>query len=459
MLIWGALACSVAQAASASQPLATLIASPVANVGAYEQDQIGEFVPPVIVRDPGAGAWLQFAGRHENHLLRISEAGTMSAIALPALLRGRNTSDLEFAPLGHGQGLATAYYWPRGATEQAECSGIGEPAGAICGEVIVAVRTSSGRWTPVDVLRWAHGKQAGSTFAVGAHDTITLGWWQSTDGPYRIATARLGHPFGRSHKVAGLPETPRVGTEVVSLLSIRGRLYVRGKYVAEGKRTTHFEVLRPVFASGRLGSALVFGEDVINEPVEPGDGLEGAGGSELLPLEPSVHDETVLEIRRRSAGSAVVGPPRVAMRHLGLGGGAQFEAESESDRTLLLREQEFAHRAVLSSVQISPQGIPGRVRVVERLPSRNQPEAPSHSWAGAVNDGGSALVATTTSAPGEPIWLHPSGSRCPSYGARTAAGGGGRILELIAGARGRFHITWEGTEGDLQIATAVIGCR
>ena len=99
-------------------------------------------------------------------------------------------------------------------------------------------------------------------------------------------------PFSRPRKVEQLPETPHEGTEAISLVRFHGQLYIRGGYVVEGKKTTHFDVLRLVFEDGRLGPPVVFSEGVINERFEPGDGFEGANGSELLPIEPSALAET-----------------------------------------------------------------------------------------------------------------------------------------------------------------------
>ena len=108
------------------------------------------------------------------------------------------------------------------------------------------------------------------------------------------------------------------------------------------------------------------------------------------------------------------------MRHLAsyTGPPAGSYAQSQNDRTLVTLEQEIAHRIVVSSVEISPQGNVGPVRPVERVPSLPGGEAPDYTWQEASRNAGSALVATTSGVPTEPIWLRPAGAGCPASGAR-----------------------------------------
>ena len=303
------------------------------------------------------------------------------------------------------------------------------------------------------------GGDAESAGPVELDGQIELAWWENADGPFRIALARLGMPFSRPRKVEELPETPHEGTEAISLVTFHGQLYIRGRYVVEGKKTTHFDVLRLVFEDGRLGPPVVFSEGVINERFEPGDGFEGASGSELLPIEPYRPREKVLAVRRRAAGSTVYEAPRLVMRHLAsyTGPPAGSYVQSQNHRTLVTLEQEIAHRIVVSSVEISPQGNVGPVRLVERVRSPPGGEAPDYTWQEAISNAGSALVATTSSVPTEPIWLHPAGARCPSFGRKIAIGHG-EILGMVAGHKGTFHIAWENAKSELEITSARVTC-
>ncbi len=123
--------------------------------------------------------------------------------------------------------------------------------------------------------------------------------------------------------------------------------------------------------------------------------------------------------------------------------------------SLTARERAVLH--VVSSVEISPQGNVGPVRPVERVPSLPGGEAPDYTWQEAISNAGSALVATTSGVPTEPIWLHPAGARCPSFGRKIAVGHG-EILGMIAGHKGTFHIAWDNAKSELEITSARVAC-
>jgi hypothetical protein len=467
MLCWAvpaAMVTLVVAATSAASPgLRAVVSQHTVSLGSYEEERtIGDQgVAGALLVAPYAGGWLQFFGGGSHHLARVSETGTVLIEALPSRFRGANATDVEFVPLHGGWGLLTGRYWPGGTSEQDECSrGIEEPPGLRCGELIVSQRSPAASWTAVQALPHSFGRDAESAAPVEVHAQVELAWWEHEDGPFRIAAARPGMPFSRPKKVQDLPETPHEGTETVSLLTFDGQLYIRGRYVVEGNKTTHFVVLRRVLEDGRLGRPVVFHEGVIEEPFEPGDGFEGANGSELLPVEPCPARENLctLAIRRRAAGSGVYEAPRLVMKHLESNiGPAGSYAQSQNHRTLVTLKQATARGVVLSSVEISAQGRVGPIRPVERVAPGPGEEGQGYIWQGAVSNAGTALVVTTPNVPTEPIWLHPAGAKCPSFGRRTAISHGD-VLGVIAGHNGTFHIAWADAKGELAITSARVTC-
>ena len=97
-------------------------------------------------------------------------------------------------------------------------------------------------------------------------------------------------------------------------------------------------------------------------------------------------------------------------------------------------------------------GPPSRTGTV---PARRR--SSGYTWQEAISNAGSALVATTSGVPTEPIWLHPAGARCPSFGRKIAVGHG-EILGMIAGHKGTFHIAWDNAKSELEITSARVAC-
>jgi hypothetical protein len=58
----------------------------------------------------------------------------------------------------------------------------------------------------------------------------------------------------------------------------------------------------------------------------------------------------------------------------------------------------------------------------------------------------------------EPIWLHPVGARCPSFGRKIALGYGD-LLGIIAGHKGIFHIAWTNAKSELELTAARVTCN
>lgn len=146
------------------------------------------------------------------------------------------------------------------------------------------------------------------------------------------------------------------------------------------------------------------------------------------------------------------------MKHLAseIGSPGRY-TQSQNHRTLVTLKQETAHGVVLSSVEISPHGDVGPVRPVERVTRLPGEEGPGYTWQGAVSNAGSALVATTSNVPTTPIWLHPAGAKCPSFGRKIALGYGD-LLGIIAGHKGSFHIVWTNAKSELEVTSARVTC-
>jgi hypothetical protein len=92
--VLSAAVASAAIALSALVGVGTLAAEPNQHVG------------PVALADPVQGGWVRFTGPQGEELARVSEAGAVTPIALPALLRpeaeggGVSLTPLRFALAG-----------------------------------------------------------------------------------------------------------------------------------------------------------------------------------------------------------------------------------------------------------------------------------------------------------------------------------------------------------------------
>lgn len=453
-------------AAAQTRPAAAVVpvSTEVVSATPEELASEGEFPPEAIEVGPASGGWFAFSQRDENQLLRISEGGQPATVTLPP--KFRNASDIEFVPLERGWDLLIARLAPgKVSYERNRCSEEWpEPTGFKCGELIVSQRTPAGAWTPLQTLPDLGTKEEQVAKPVEVAGKIELVWWEESDGPFRISVARPGGRFTRPRKIQPLPETHVVGIEDATTITLNGRLYVRGQYVVEPHKRAHFDVLRAVQPNGHLGPAVL-----INHPqrieiiwgIEIGEGFVGANGSETLLVElPSSEGQLrTFGVIRRAAGSGRYSRPRLLARHIAFPLlGVDSYAQSQNHRLLVLPEQEINHQTVLSGVEVSPQGKVGPVRYIETIPPRPEFEAPDYGWDGAINDAGSALVATTSSVPGESIWLHPAGSACPSFGSKVALGQG-ELLGIFSGRTGLFHILWVNPTKELEITTARVACN
>jgi hypothetical protein len=272
-----------------------------------------------------------------------------------------------------------------------------------------------------------------------------------------------------------MPQTRLDKTENESLVTLHGHLYERGQYVvAPPHDKAYFDALRAVYPDGRIGPPLVINDPKGLETVgdDIGEGLEGPGGSELLLVYAHVNEShCAFAIRHRTSDGTSYGPPTLLIRHLAFcDTPLSWAVQSQNHRTLVTLEQEpgkarlhgliGSRGIIVSSVEISPQGKVGPVRVAERFPARTEAEEPSIDYESlsAISNSGNSLIALTSSVTSAPIWLRPTGARCPGYGPKIPIGHGD-LLAVFAGHHGVFHIAWTTALGELKITSAQVNCR
>src|ERR1700722_3698668 len=115
--------------------------------------------------DPVQGGWIQFSDAAGRQLARVSESGGVTAVSLPPQLDGEaRSSTLELTPLKSGWIIAVNTVFPDGKVEEAQCLEARIPS-PTCGQLAVAERSPSGRWTPVQRLPRARGFEASAVEA------------------------------------------------------------------------------------------------------------------------------------------------------------------------------------------------------------------------------------------------------------------------------------------------------
>ncbi|HEY2181376.1 MAG TPA: hypothetical protein VGH09_06870 [Solirubrobacteraceae bacterium] len=415
--------------------------------------------------DPRQGAWLQLASPEGERLVRIQEDGRVAAVALPPMLRGE---DLQVTPLRDGWTVAIDRYWPGGQREEEACQqGSGssasqssfrarsasarmarEPGEPLCSELVVAQLSPSGRWGDVRLIPHSFGRESEASEPVLTADEIELAWSEGEDfQPIRVAVARPGHDFGRSH----LAREPlhREANRVITMVR-HGALYLRGEYAPNPPfGTVRMWVDRRLYGNGTLGRPHFVRGRVVREP---GLSLEGANGCELW-LFGFVYQSYAFA--RRSSSASTFEPTHVIVKESD--GDEQF-VQSHNHRTLITLENARPHgRSEGGELEISPAGHLGRFHGVELAPANTEYGL---GLTGAINDAGSTLVATINGEDAGTIWLHPYSRRCPRVGARaaltTSARGG--TPTLSAGRNGLFHIAWMDSLDQVQTSTVRVWC-
>jgi hypothetical protein len=427
--------------ARSAQPLAATvkITAPVTPgvLGEEDPSAFEESEPGALVADPVQGAWLSWYGPAGEQLVRIEEGGAVRPVAVPSKFLGKDVTGMKFTPLADGWGVAMIHYWPGGTSERQTCSEEGgEPEGGGCSKIVVAARSPKGTWTSVQTLPHSSGREARLTTPVLVNGHIEFGWWENTRGPYWIASARPGWNLG----LRRVQNPPR--TEEPMLLALHDQIYLQGE-------TNNFVLRRAVKSNGRLGHA----QAIRKAPHEAGGGFEGANGSESILVETAYkHRLWTFAVRHRTTDASSYGPPRALIRQA-----SSFEpcpecaAQSFDHRTLITAEQKVAHKIRLAAVEISPQGQPGPVRVVQR----NFPFAEDELF-DAISDSGSVLVWTQSTHKREPVWLHSAAAHCPAFGPKTALRYQS-VPEIVAGHGGTFHLAWDEDE-KVHVAVARVTC-
>jgi hypothetical protein len=230
---------------------------------------------------------------------------------------------------------------------------------------------------------------------------------------------------------------------------LHGALYLRGEYAPNPPfGTVRFWVDRQLHGDGTLGPLHVVRSRVLREP---GSSLEGANGSELW-VYGGISQE--LAFARRSLWAPTFEAPRVIVKESD--GGEQL-AQSQNHRTLISLDTPLPRgRSRVSAVEISPDGRLGPLRGVELEPANSEH---SLQWAGAINNAGSTLIATSGGETAGQIWLHSSSAQCPGFRGRvllTAAGIAG--LAVSAGRKDVFHVAWIDALNEVQTTSVRVGC-
>jgi hypothetical protein len=131
--------------------------------------------------------------------------------------------------------------------------------------------------------------------------------------------------------------------------------------------------------------------------------------------------------------------------------------QSPNHRTLIVLDTPVrGGRSQISAIEISPQGRLGPLRAVEPQPSGSEHEL---SFASAIDDAGTVLIATSGGESGGQIWLHASAARCP--GLRTKVlltTTSRRTFQMSAGRKGVFQVVWIDSSNQVQVTAVRVRC-
>jgi hypothetical protein len=430
--------------------------APVPVGGAVPSNQVAD--PLSVQSDPREGAWMQFASPQGERLVRVDERGRATAVELPPKLRGEG---LDLTPLPSGWTLAVDRFWPGGSSEELTCQpassgsslsvrasraplGTGEGR---CSELVVAQLSPRGHWTAVQSLPYSFGRESFTSEPVESGGQIELAWTEEEQfAPIRVAVARAGHSFGPARLARSVlhREANRVLFPVPN-----GALYLRGEYAPNPPfGTVRFWADRRLYGDGSLGPPHFVHGYLVREP---GRSLEGANGSELW-----VWGEVFqpLQFARRSGRASTFERQHVIVKESD--GGEQF-MQSRNHRTLIVLDTPVrGGRSQISAIEISPQGRLGPLRAVEPQPSGSEHEL---SFASAIDDAGTVLIATSGGESGGQIWLHASAARCP--GLRTKVlltTTSRRTFQMSAGRKGVFQVVWIDSSNQVQVTAVRVRC-
>jgi hypothetical protein len=416
--------------------------------------------PLSIQSDPREGAWIQFASPLGERLVRVHEDGRTVAVELPPKLRGEG---LDLTPLPSGWTLAVNRYWPGGKSQELACQPVGSGSSlsvlhsrapkarvaseARCSELVVAQLSPGGHWTAVQSLPHSFGRESFTSEPVESGGEIELAWTEEEQfAPIRVAVARPGHSFGAAHLARSVlhREANRVLFPVID-----GALYLRGEYAPNPPfGTVRFWVDRRLYGAGSLGPPHFVHGYLVREP---GRSLEGANGSELW-----IWGEVFqpLEFARRSRWASTFERQHVIVKESD--GDEQF-TQSFNHRTLIALDTPVrGGRSQISTIEISPQGRLGPLRAVEPQPSGSEHEL---SFASAIDDAGTELIATSGGESGDQIWLHASVARCPGFhtkGLLTTTSRG--PFQISAGRKGVFQVAWIDSSNQVQVSAVRVRC-
>jgi hypothetical protein len=444
---------AAALAASAS------FTAPAAVGAALPANQVAN--PLSIQADPRDGAWVQFASAQGERLLRIHEDGRPDAVELPPKLRGEG---LNLTLLPSGWALAVDRYWPGGKSEERACEPVGGGAPDLargppratafaagsegrCSELLAAQLSPRGYWTVPQALPHSFARDSFVSEAVESAGRIELAWTEEeVFTPIWVAVARRGHAFAPAHMAQPLlhREPNRVLFPVFG-----GVLYLRGEFAPNPPQgTVRFWADRRLYGDGTLGPIHIVHGYLVREP---GTSLEGANSSELW-IWGEVYQP--LEFARRSRRASKFERQHVIVKKSD--GDEQF-TQSQNHRTLIaLDTPARGGGAQISAIEISPQGMLGPLRAVERQPPGGEHEM---SFASAVNDAGIELIATSGGIGAEQIWLHASAPRCPGFRTKTLLTTTGRgTFQISAGPKGVFHVVWIDLSNQVQVSAVRVKC-
>ena len=444
-------------ALAAALAVTATFTAPVPVGSAVPSNQVAN--PLSIQSDPREGTWMQFASPQGERLVRIAEGGHASAVELPTKLRGEG---LDLTPLPSGWTLAVDRYWPGGKSEELACQPVGSssslsvlPSRALkalvatearCSELVVAQLSPGGQWTSVQSLPDSYGRESFASEPAESGGQIELAWTEEEQfAPIRVAVARPGHAFGRTHLARSVlhREANRVLFPVLD-----GALYLRGEYAPNPPfGTVRFWVDRRLYGDGSLGPPHFVHGYLVREP---GSSLEGANGSELW-----IWGEVFqpLEFARRSRWASTFERQHVIVKESD--GEEQF-TQSFNHRTLIALDTPVrGGRSQISAIEISPQGRLGPLRAVERqLGSERE-----LTFASAIDDAGSMLIATSGGESGGQTWLHASAARCPGFHTKALLTTTSRdTFQISAGRKGVFHVAWIDSSNQVQVSAVRVRC-
>jgi hypothetical protein len=396
-----------------------------------------------MVADPHEGAWLWFPGADGREQLRkISEAGAVSTVALPAELQGRG---LTFTPLPGGWALATDHL-RIAARERFRC----------CESLVVAQRSPAGRWSPPQAVSSPGSMSFGATVAE-RDGRLLLGWEEfgpDTEPLLRLTRAPLGARFARS-RVLGPVFARRREQEDSEFGVARGRLY------ATATNGPAF-VERLVSPAGTLGARRYLISGVLAHAVP--QSMPEPDGSEVWAYETGGPDvEEKLYVAYRAPGSQRLVHPQRVVRYTEDG----FQiARAPNGRSLLtIRGDVRAPGArftdeepsQIMAAAISPTG---KLSPARRAAFDPQVKLGSYDWGSAIDDRGDQLVLSAESEDNAPLWASYASTRCPAYSPRKelSASHERSGFTVVAGAHGAFHLAWIGPDEQVESTKVSISC-